>query len=135
MHYKAYYLHTKKQLIQLREKHNLWYLFRNKIKNWIDGTGKQFKKEGNTDKSSIGQRSFNISDRVSERDYLPKALKWRFGRILNKFVQLHYNIQIDVGRVCKRHVNQMHKMDTRYEEQDAESAAPDPSTISNHNQF
>lgn len=52
---------------------------------------------------------FDIADRVAVRDYLTKN-KWQFGRIIEKVGALHFQVQLDDGRVWKRHMEQIRKV-------------------------
>ena len=51
-------------------------------------------------------KSFAVGERVAVREYLHK-IKWRFGEVLERIGELHYNIKLDDGRVWKRHIDQM----------------------------
>lgn len=52
---------------------------------------------------------FNIADRVAVRDYLSKN-KWQFGRVIENVGALHYQVQLDDGRIWKRHMEQIRKI-------------------------
>ncbi|XP_055522484.1 uncharacterized protein K02A2.6-like [Wyeomyia smithii] len=52
-------------------------------------------------------RSFTINDRVAARDFLSISEKWRFGKVAEKIGRLHYMIELDDGRMWKRHIDQL----------------------------
>ncbi|XP_011876481.1 PREDICTED: uncharacterized protein K02A2.6-like, partial [Vollenhovia emeryi] len=49
---------------------------------------------------------FEVGKRVSCRNYLGHE-KWCFGKVKERIGKLHYQIQLDDGRIWKRHINQM----------------------------
>lgn len=52
-------------------------------------------------------RSFTVHDRVAARDFLSSSEKWRFGVVAKKIGKLHYMIELDDGRMWKRHIDQL----------------------------
>ncbi|KAB0804084.1 hypothetical protein PPYR_01054 [Photinus pyralis] len=51
---------------------------------------------------------FQRGDRVQCRIYVGKN-KWTFGKISKRTGRLHYEITLDNGKICRRHINQMMK--------------------------
>lgn len=51
-------------------------------------------------------RRFAINERVAVRDFLGSS-KWKFGAVTERLGKLHYMIELDDGRIWKRHVDQM----------------------------
>lgn len=51
-------------------------------------------------------RCFTVNERVAARDFLG-ASKWQFGTVTERLGKLHYLIELDDGRIWKRHVDQM----------------------------
>nr|XP_029719798.1 uncharacterized protein K02A2.6-like [Aedes albopictus] len=60
--------------------------------------------------SSCGEeervRGFKVNERVSARDFLGSS-KWQFGTVKERLGKLHYMIELDDGRIWKRHVDQI----------------------------
>lgn len=54
-----------------------------------------------------GIRSFEVNDRVAARDFLSNSEKWRFGYVTEKVGKLHYMVELDDGRLWKRHIDQL----------------------------
>ncbi|XP_058456730.1 uncharacterized protein K02A2.6-like [Malaya genurostris] len=52
-------------------------------------------------------RSFSVNDRIAARDYTSLSEKWRFGVVVEKVGKLHYMVQLDDGRMWKRHIDQL----------------------------
>lgn len=52
-------------------------------------------------------RSFKVGDRVAAKDYLDRSKRRQFGTVIEKCGLLHYSIELDDGRIWKRHVNQL----------------------------
>ncbi|XP_058817499.1 uncharacterized protein K02A2.6-like [Topomyia yanbarensis] len=52
-------------------------------------------------------RSFEINDRVVARDFLSKSEKWRFVIVAERMGKLHYMVELDDGRMWKRHIDQL----------------------------
>lgn len=50
--------------------------------------------------------NFELGKRVSCRNYTGHD-KWLFGKVKERIEKLHYRIQLDDGRIWKRHINQM----------------------------
>lgn len=48
--------------------------------------------------------SFKEGERVSCRNYLGKE-KWGFGKVSKRLGKLHYSVEMDDGRMWKRHIN------------------------------
>ncbi|XP_062540874.1 uncharacterized protein K02A2.6-like [Armigeres subalbatus] len=71
------------------------------------------------DRSGRGEdkkvRSFEENDRVAARDYLSHTEKWRFVVITEKMGKLHYMVELDDGRVWKRHIDQLRPGPLNYE--------------------
>lgn len=63
--------------------------------------------EYDTNKPKI--REFDINDRVACRNYYGKD-KWLFGKIQQRIGRLHYHVQLDAGKIWKRHVDQLRKV-------------------------
>ncbi|XP_053686469.1 uncharacterized protein K02A2.6-like [Sabethes cyaneus] len=51
-------------------------------------------------------RCFDVGDKVAARVFLSTS-KWRFGTITEKLGKLHYAVELDDGRVWKRHIDQL----------------------------
>ena len=51
-------------------------------------------------------REFKIGERVKAREYL-KHDKWRFGTVLERIGRLHYVIELDDGKIWRRHIDQL----------------------------
>ncbi|XP_062704544.1 uncharacterized protein K02A2.6-like [Aedes albopictus] len=51
-------------------------------------------------------RCFTVYERVGARDFLG-ASKWQFGTVTERLCKLHYLIELDDGRIWKRHVDQI----------------------------
>ncbi|XP_055615014.1 uncharacterized protein K02A2.6-like [Toxorhynchites rutilus septentrionalis] len=51
-------------------------------------------------------RRFAINERIAARDFLGSS-KWQFGTVTERLGKLHYMIELDDGRIWKRHVDQM----------------------------
>lgn len=51
-------------------------------------------------------RSFAVNDRVAARDFL-SAEKWKFGVVVERLGKLHYMVELDDGRMWKRHIDQL----------------------------
>lgn len=51
-------------------------------------------------------RMFAVNDRVAARDFLGSS-KWKFGTVAERLGKLHYMVELDDGRIWKRHVDQM----------------------------
>lgn len=49
---------------------------------------------------------FEVGKRVSCRTYIGHD-KWLFGKVKDRIGKLHYQIQLDDGRIWNRHINQM----------------------------
>ncbi|CAA9997840.1 unnamed protein product [Nesidiocoris tenuis] len=54
-------------------------------------------------------RIFKIGDRVQVRWYTSNKDTWKFGRITQKFGNLHYQVLLDNGYTLKRHVDQLRR--------------------------
>ncbi|XP_062550294.1 uncharacterized protein K02A2.6-like [Armigeres subalbatus] len=52
-------------------------------------------------------RSFSVNERVAARDFLSNAEKWKFGVVAARIGKLHYMIELDDGRMWKRHIDQL----------------------------
>lgn len=73
------------------------------------------------------KRELKINTRVGARDYFDSSSKWKFGIVKEKLGKLHYNIQLDDGRIWRRHINQITKIGNNTPKQDlpmVESAQP-----------
>ena len=57
----------------------------------------------------IPKKTFQIGDRVAARDYM-SSKKWQYGKIVNFFGDLHYEVQLDDNRIWKRHTDQLRKV-------------------------
>lgn len=53
------------------------------------------------------KREFNINERVQVREYNNKRQKWNFGKVVRRLGKVIYEIKLDNGMICKRHVNQI----------------------------
>lgn len=53
------------------------------------------------------RREFKVGQRVQVRDYRNTKQKWNFGIILKREGDVNYQIQLDDGTICRRHINQM----------------------------
>ncbi|XP_062708968.1 uncharacterized protein K02A2.6-like [Aedes albopictus] len=51
-------------------------------------------------------RSFSVNDRVAARDFLSNE-RWRFGVVAERIGKLHYMVELDDGRMWKRHIDQL----------------------------
>ncbi|XP_058839331.1 uncharacterized protein K02A2.6-like [Topomyia yanbarensis] len=51
-------------------------------------------------------RCFAVNDRVAARDFLSSS-KWKFGIVTERLGKLHYMIELDDGRIWKRHIDQL----------------------------
>lgn len=51
-------------------------------------------------------RCFAVNDRVAARDFLGSS-KWKFGVVTERLGKLHYMIELDDGRIWKRHIDQL----------------------------
>ncbi|XP_062557343.1 uncharacterized protein K02A2.6-like [Armigeres subalbatus] len=51
-------------------------------------------------------RCFQVNERVAARDFLGSS-KWQFGTVNERMGKLHYMIELDDGRIWKRHVDQI----------------------------
>ncbi|XP_055585220.1 uncharacterized protein K02A2.6-like [Uranotaenia lowii] len=51
-------------------------------------------------------RRFSINERVAARDFLGSS-KWQFGTVTERMGKLHYMVELDDGRIWKRHVDQL----------------------------
>ncbi|XP_036320563.1 uncharacterized protein K02A2.6-like [Rhagoletis pomonella] len=60
---------------------------------------------GNTDKK-ITKKVFAEGERVSVRDYLSSE-RWQLGKIISRRGDIHYEVQLDDGRIWRRHVDQI----------------------------
>ncbi|XP_053698952.1 uncharacterized protein K02A2.6-like [Sabethes cyaneus] len=54
----------------------------------------------------IELRHFAVNDRVAARDYMGSS-KWRYGVITERLGELHYMVELDDGRLWKRHIDQL----------------------------
>ncbi|XP_062557492.1 uncharacterized protein K02A2.6-like [Armigeres subalbatus] len=52
-------------------------------------------------------RSFSVNDRIAARDFTSHTEKWRFGVVVERVGKLHYMVQLDDGRMWKRHIDQL----------------------------
>lgn len=71
---------------------------------------KVFKTEANETMGT--NRMYKVGDRVACREYLNKNCKWRFGTVSKKLGSLHYLVNLENGKVWKRHINQMRTIGT-----------------------
>lgn len=51
-------------------------------------------------------RELTVGSRVAAREYVHEN-KWEFGNVKERYGKLHYAIQLDDGRVWKRHIDQL----------------------------
>ncbi|XP_053691598.1 uncharacterized protein K02A2.6-like [Sabethes cyaneus] len=54
----------------------------------------------------IELRHFAVNDRVAARDYTGSS-KWRYGVVTERLGELHYMVELDDGRLWKRHIDQL----------------------------
>lgn len=52
-------------------------------------------------------RSLKVGERVQGRNYKNNKQIWEFGIVTARLGALHYNVQLDSGRIIKRHINQL----------------------------
>jgi archaellum component FlaC len=52
-------------------------------------------------------RNFKVGDRVQARNYVNGSTKWSLGRITAKQGHVMYTVQLDDGRIVKRHIDQL----------------------------
>lgn len=71
----------------------------------------------------IQQRHFAVNDRDAARDYMGSS-KWRYGVITERLGELHYMVELDDGRLWKRHIDQLRHGPTKERQ-----FAGDPATI------
>lgn len=57
----------------------------------------------------INVRRLQVHDRVSVRDYTGDE-KYQFGRVAAILGKLHYSVQLDDGRIWRRHIDQIHRI-------------------------
>jgi hypothetical protein len=62
----------------------------------------------NTD-HAVNSRQLSVGERVQTRCYIKNQAVWKLGTIIQKFGKLHYQIKLDDGYICKRHINQLRK--------------------------
>lgn len=60
---------------------------------------------GSAERPTIAKK-FSVGERVAVRDYMSR-MKWQYGRVIAIAGDLHYEVQLDQGRVWRRHVDQM----------------------------
>lgn len=53
------------------------------------------------------RREFEIGQRVQVRDYRSSKLKWNFGTVVKREGTVNYQVELDDGTLCRRHINQM----------------------------
>ncbi|KMQ88518.1 hypothetical protein RF55_11981 [Lasius niger] len=81
-------------------------MFARKIRTRLDLLHPEIK-HCNNHKETIGTHLVcKEGERVSCRNYLGVD-KWMFGKVLERIGKLHYKIELDDGRIWKRHVNQI----------------------------
>jgi hypothetical protein len=72
----------------------------------IPGSGNS----GKTEKSIRKLRDIKLNARVSARNYNNQKKIWEFGIVIKKLGALHYLIQLDDGRIWKRHIDQIREV-------------------------
>lgn len=69
--------------------------------------------QGGTSQSQIPKevitRDIPLNERVAARSYMSKK-KWEFGVVVRKLGKLNYEIQLDDGRIWKRHIDQIRQI-------------------------
>lgn len=60
--------------------------------------------------TNLNPRSLLVGTRVSVREYLHRDVKWRFGNVMNKVGDLHYDVKLDDGRIWRRHIDQIREI-------------------------
>ncbi|XP_054281221.1 uncharacterized protein K02A2.6-like [Macrosteles quadrilineatus] len=63
--------------------------------------------EDSKDKPKGITRIFKVGDRVQVRNYYKGQTKWSFGKVTSRDGNLHYNVELENGVTCRRHVDQM----------------------------
>lgn len=84
-------------------------MFGRQIRSYLDVMMPVQKQINKSHECNQPKPKFNIADRVAVRDYLSKN-KWQFGRVIEKVGALHYQVQLDDGRIWKRHMEQIRKV-------------------------
>ena len=84
-------------------------LFGREIRSRLDFIKPEVKHKQRTTVKNNLMRDFDIKDRVAARDYFSKN-KWKLGTVIKRLGNLHYLVELDIGTVWRRHVNQLVKV-------------------------
>lgn len=82
-------------------------VFGRQIRSRIDLMVPRKREDSASRGEEIDVRSFEVNDRVAARDFLSASEKWRFGLVVERIGKLHYLVELDDGRLWKRHVDQL----------------------------
>ncbi|XP_011858785.1 PREDICTED: uncharacterized protein K02A2.6-like [Vollenhovia emeryi] len=105
-------------------------LFLRKLHTRLDLLRPSTKFPGNNYMAGSTPISFEEGKRVSCRNYAGNE-RWLSGTVLQKLGLLHYKVQLDDGRVWKRHANQMRKIGeaTRIEQEEDDFSYSGPPSV------
>ncbi|XP_054283443.1 uncharacterized protein K02A2.6-like [Macrosteles quadrilineatus] len=101
-----------KALIQLRQVPNstgnsaYYLMFNRQVRTYLSVMIPS-RIEDSKDKPKGITRIFKVGDRVQVRNYYKGQTKWSFGKVTSRDGNLHYNVELENGVTCRRHVDQM----------------------------
>ncbi|XP_054266890.1 uncharacterized protein K02A2.6-like [Macrosteles quadrilineatus] len=101
-----------KALIQLRQVPNstgnsaYYLMFNTQVRTYLSVMIPS-RIEDSKDKPKGITRIFKVGDRVQVINYYKGQTKWSFGKVTSRDGNLHYNVELENGVTCRRHVDQM----------------------------